>query len=138
MYLEEQDYKAVCTDYEFQQLQADTEREQAEEAALEIIASYTRHRYDIAEEFCRNGAERNAMLVQVAVNITLYLMIHRLPQKMGHDRRECLYQEAIAWLKDVQASKASPNLPTYTAEDGSTDANNPVKWGSMKPSTTTW
>lgn len=138
MYIEKEDYRSVCSDFEFAQLEADDYRETAEEAALETIASYTRHRYDIAEEFSRVGPARNAMLVQVAVNITLYLMIHRMPQKMGHDRRECLYNEAIAWLKDVQASKASPALPVYVAEDGTADANNPVRWGSMEPSEMTW
>ena len=139
MYIEKEDYLSVCDAYEFKQLEADAYREQAEESALETIASYTRHRYDIAEEFCRTGKDRNPMLVQIAVNITLYLMIHRMPQKMGHERRQCLYDDAIAWLKDVQASKASPDLPTYKSEDGQdTDLRNPVKWGSMRPSETTW
>ena len=139
MYIEKDDYKAVCTDYEFGQLEADDYRCPAEASALETIASYTRHRYDIDAEFAKSGSERNAMLVQVAVNIALWLMIHRMPQKMGHDRRECLYQESIAWLKDVQSSKASPSLPTYTSEDGSEeDLRNPVKWGSQEPTSTMW
>ncbi len=53
------------------------------------------------------------MLVQCAVNIALWLMIHRLPQNMGHERRECLYNDAVKWLRDIQAGKASPDLPLY-------------------------
>ena len=83
MYIEKSDYQAVCTEFEFKQLEADDYRAQAEERALETIASYPRHRYDINAEFERTGNDRNALLVQVAVNITLYLMIHRMPQKMG-------------------------------------------------------
>lgn len=52
-------------------------------------------------------------------------MIHRLPQNMGHERRECLYNDSVKWLRDVQNSKASPDLPTYTGTDGETDAHNP-------------
>jgi len=79
------------------------------------------------------------MLVQVAVNITLWLMIHRLPQSMGHERRECLYNDSIKWLKDVQASKASPDLPTYMSEDGTeSDAANPVRYGSAPRSKSDW
>lgn len=83
--------------------------------------------------FAAEGEDRNAMLVQCAVNITLWLMIHRLPQNMGHERRECLYNDSIKWLRDVQSSKASPELPTYVSCDGDTDAHNPVRFGSMPP-----
>ncbi|MBQ9187351.1 MAG: DUF1320 family protein [Prevotella sp.] len=139
MFLTEDDYKSVCDTYEFETLQADTAvRLTAERAAIEQVKGYTRHRYDMEKAFSAEGCDRNPMLVQVTVNIALWLMIHRLPQQMGHERRECLYKESIQWLKDVQASKASPDLPTYVSEDGDTDAANPVKWGSEKPSRCSW
>lgn len=132
MFLTLDDYKSVCSDFEMEQLSALTDdRLIAEGAALEQIASYTRHRYDMQKAFAAEGEERNAMLVQCAVNITLWLMIHRLPQSMGHERRECLYNDSVKWLLNVQNSKASPSLPTYTREDGTTDAHNPVRYGSM-------
>lgn len=134
MFLTLDDYSSVCDDYEFKQI---TEKEdvrlKAEAAAMEEIASYLRSRYDIDRAFAAVGSCRNAMLVQVAVNISLWLMIHRLPQGMGHERRECLYNDSIKWLRDVQASKASPDLPLYISADGNTDARNPVRSGCMKP-----
>ncbi|WP_336617865.1 phage protein Gp36 family protein [Bacteroides acidifaciens] len=134
MFLTLDDYSSVCDDYEFKQI---TEKEdvrlKAEAAAMEEIASYLRSRYDIDRAFAAVGSCRNAMLVQVAVNISLWLMVHRLPQNMGHERRECLYDDAIKWLRDVQASKASPDLPLYISADGNTDARNPVRSGCMKP-----
>lgn len=134
MFLTVEDYRSVCDDYEMEQLSALTDdRLAAEHAALEQIGSYTRHRYDMEKAFAAEGEDRNAMLVQCAVNITLWLMIHRLPQNMGHERRECLYNESIKWLRDVQSSKASPELPTYVSCDGDTDAHNPVRFGSMPP-----
>lgn len=134
MFLTVEDYKSVCDDYEMEQLSALTDdRLKAERAALEQIGSYTRHRYDMERAFAAEGEDRNAMLVQCAVNITLWLMIHRLPQNMGHERRECLYNDSIKWLRDVQSSKASPELPTYVSCDGDTDAHNPVRFGSMPP-----
>lgn len=139
MFLTEEDYKSVCDTYEFETLQADTAvRLTAERAAIEQVKGYTRHRYNMEKAFAAEGCDRNPMLVQVTVNIALWLMIHRLPQQMGHERRECLYKESIQWLKDVQASKASPDLPTYVSDDGDTDAANPVKWGSAKPSKYDW
>lgn len=135
MFLNPDDYRSVCTQFEFDTLNADTEnRLIAEAAAIEQISSYIRHRYDAKKVFEASGSERNPLIVQCAVNISLWLMTHRLPQSMGHERRECLYNDSIAWLKDVQNSKASPDLPTYVSDDGSdADAYNPVKFGSQKP-----
>lgn len=128
------DYATVCTAFELELIQNNkAERIATELVAMETVASYTRHRYDMDRAFNAQGNERNPMLVQAVVNITLWLMIHRMPQNMGHERRECLYNDTIAWLKDVQSSKASPNLPTYVSADGNTDANNPVRYGSMPP-----
>lgn len=134
MFLTVEDYRSVCTEFEMEQLSALTDdRLIAERAAMEQISSYTRHRYDMQRAFDAEGEDRNTMLVQCTVNITLWLMIHRLPQSMGHERRECLYNDSIKWLRDVQSSKASPDLPTYVSGDGNTDANNPVRFGSMPP-----
>ena len=100
MFLTEDDYKAVCDEFEFEQLQANTAlREQAEAAAREQISSYLRDRYDTGAAFAMEGDARNAILVQVAVNISLYLIVHRLPLYVSED-------------------------------GGDTDAHNPVRWGS--------
>lgn len=134
MFLTVEDYKSVCDDFEFEQITHSPEtREAAETAAMEQIASYLRSRYDIERAFAQQGECRNAMLVQCAVNIALWLMVHRLPQSMGHERRECLYNDAVKWLRDVQASKASPDLPLYISSDGSTDTHNPIRSGCMPP-----
>lgn len=133
MFLTLDDYRSVCDSYEYEQISGNSEaRQSAEIAALEQIASYLRSRYDIARAFEAAGDDRNPMLVQCAVNIALWLMVHRLPQNMGHERRECLYNDSVKWLRDVQASKASPDLPIYQSDDGE-DTRNPVRFGSMTP-----
>lgn len=140
MFLTLDDYRSVCDDYEFKQItQNDDIRLTAEAAAMEQIASYLRHRYDIDRAFATSGPCRNSMLVQCAVNIALWLMIHRLPQNMGHERRECLYNDSVKWLRDIQAGKASPDLPVYQSPDGSADdTHNPVRFGSMSPNRYDW
>lgn len=139
MFLTLDDYRTVCDDYEFKQItQNDDIRTTAEAAALEQIASYIRHRFDTDRAFAASGCCRNSMLVQCAVNIALWLMIHRLPQNMGHERRECLYNDSVKWLRDIQAGKASPDLPTYQSENGNTDSRNPIRFGSMKPNRYDW
>ena len=139
MFLTLDDYRAVCDDYEFRVISQNGEvRDGAEAAALEQIASYIRHRFDCDRAFSASGCCRNSMLVQCAVNIALWLMVHRLPQNMGHERRECLYNDSIKWLRDIQAGKASPDLPTYQSDDGNTDTRNPIRFGSMKPNRYDW
>ena len=134
MFLTVEDYRSVCDTYEFEQITEDqTTRMAAEAAALEEISSYLRARYDMDRVFAASGTCRNPMVVQCAVNISLWLMVHRLPQNMGHERRECLYNDSIKWLRDVQASKASPDLPVYVSEEGETDTHNPIRTGCMKP-----
>lgn len=140
MFLTLDDYRGVCDDFELEQIVRDNgTRLTAETAALEQIASYLRHRYDIGRAFAAVGPSRNPMLVQCAVNIALWLMIHRLPQNMGHERRECLYNDSVKWLRDIQAGKASPDLPVYQSPDGSDDdTRNPVRFGSMSANRYDW
>lgn len=134
MFLTVEDYRSVCDTYEFEQITEDqATRMAAEAAALEEISSYLRARYDMDRVFAASGTCRNPMVVQCAVNISLWLMVHRLPQNMGHERRECLYNDSIKWLRDVQASKATPDLPVYVSEGGETDTHNPIRTGCMKP-----
>ena len=81
MFLTLDDYRSVCDDYEFKQITRNDDIRLTEEAAaMEQIASYLRHRYDLDRAFAAAGTCRNSMLVQCAVNIALWLMIHRLPQ----------------------------------------------------------
>ncbi len=136
MFLTIEDYQSVCDSFELEQVTAsEAERLTAERAAMEQICSYTRHRYDMQQAFAAEGERRNAMLVQCMVNITLWLIIHRLPQNMGHERRECLYNDSVKWLRDVQRTFQSVAEPAgrLPGQDGETDAHNPVRYGSMPP-----
>lgn len=139
-FLTPDDYRAVCDAYEFETLEANTPiRHTAEQAAIEQISSYCRHRYDMQRAFSLRGSERNPMLVQAAVNISLWLIVHRLPQSMGHEQRSCLYDDSIKWLRDIQSGRATPDLPTYDSPDGTeTDLRNPCAFGSNPPVNCTW
>ncbi len=138
MFLTIEDYKTVCDDFEFETIEANEDfRVKAEDAAIEQINSYCMARYDMAKEWAKTGDNRNSMLIQCTVNISLWLMIHRLPQSMGHESRECLYNDSIKWLKDVQASKARPTFATYDTEE-EIDTHNPVAYGQQKRVTCTW
>ena len=139
MFLTENDYIVTSADALtiFQQSTPE-KREQAEKMAVEEIAGYLRSRYDTDKVFSAVGKERNDIIVMYACDITLYHLISWLPNKMGREIRKELYDRAIKWLEEVQTGKVTPDLPTFTGEDGEEDIYNPVKWGSEKSNTYIW
>ena len=132
MFLEDRDYKVVCNDDTLDIItQSDEQtRRDAERSAQEEVEGYLRARSDTAKAFAQTGDKRNAMLVRVTVSIALFYLGQSLPQFMGNEQRETMYNNAIAWLKDVQSGKAMPDLPLYESEDGE-DPQNPVRFGSL-------
>ena len=113
MFLTEDDYRVVCDEDELDILtRSEPEtRQKAERVAMEEVASYLRPRYDTEKAFAAEGDQRNAMLVQVTVNIALYYLVHWLPQNLALDGRQELYDNAIAWLTRVSKGGSMPNLP---------------------------
>lgn len=135
-FLKDEDYKIVVSDKELDVIiQSDADnRRRAEEAAQKEISSYLRNRYDMGKAFAARDEERDAYLVLITVNVSLYYMVHWLPHHMASEARHELYQEARAWLKDVAGGKASADLPGYTDEDGNPAGDgSPVRYGTMKP-----
>lgn len=139
MFLTENDYIVASADALtiFSQ-STPKKREKAEKMAIEEIAGYLRSRYDTGLIFSAVGDNRNDVIVMHACDITLYHLVSWLPGKMGREIRKERYERAVKWLKEVQAGKVTPNLPTCTGEDGEEDINNPVKWGSGKSNTYIW
>ncbi len=124
------DFKAVCDDASLAVIhQTDNDNlARAEKYAIEEVSSYLRSRYDIAAAFLKQGDERNAQLVMITCDIALYHLIAWLPKRIGFEIRETRYNSALAWLKAVQAGKASPDIPVRSDETGA-DAGTPVTFG---------
>ena len=112
MYIDEKDYRTAIDEREQAIISRyPDEWQRAEAVACEIAAGYLRTRYNVDEAYAKLGEERNPRLVQAIIHIALYQMVHRLPQNMGYERWKDRYEEAIAWLENVQAGKTSPALP---------------------------
>lgn len=133
-----EDYRVVLRPDEMGVISQDpAEWHTAEDSAMALVGDYLRHRYDVTAAYARRGDSRNASLVQYVVYITVWRMVHRLPDRMGYDRRRELYEEAMQWLADVAVGKATPDLPTYSPPT-SGDAGSPIRGGSMPPSKYDW
>lgn len=139
MFLTKDDY-IVASSEALNILQQSTEarREVAEKMACEEISGYLRSRYDVAKIFSAKAEQRNNVIVMYACDVTLYHLVSWLPNKMGREVRKERYEHAIKWLNDVQAGRISPDLPTFTGNNGEEDALNPIKWGSTNKQDYNW
>lgn len=131
MFLNKEDYSVVCEESELDILTQsnDATRQKAEQTAIEEVASYLRGRYDTKKAFAAIAENRNAMLVQITVNIAMYYMAFWLPGSMGMDGKQELYEAAINWLKMAASGKATPDLPAYQNESGE-DTVSSIRFGS--------
>ena len=90
----------------------------AEQRALSRIASALRGRYDIQKAFACEGERRDAELVGCAV--------------------EKRYKDAIEYLKEIQAGRVIPDIPTVMGPDGEEDFHNPIRYGSAARNEYIW
>ena len=137
MYITDQDYRTAIDERQQAIISRYPEEwVQAEEVAAEIAAGYLRSRYDVKAAYAKVGGERNPRLVLSIVHIALYQMVHRLPQGMGYERWKDRYDEAIAWLEDIQAGKTNPDLPLLTDQtSGKPLPSGALRFGSIDKST---
>lgn len=109
-----------------------TTLELAERTAEDEVASYLRGRFDMEAAYSLTGRARNAQLVMILVDVTLWHLMPRVAFRMVPEIRETRYKAAIAWLTKAQDGKSNPDLPKYTAtSSGSTQRNNLFRYGSQ-------
>ena len=125
------DFKTVCDPQTLTVINQDdtANLDRAECYAIEEVSSYLRTRYDVAATFSMSGQQRNGYLVMIVADVALYHLVAWLPKRIGFDIRETRYNQAIAWLKDVQAGRATPDLPTPTDPTTGQETSQPVRFG---------
>lgn len=135
-FLSTDDFKAVCDSQTLNVInQADPDNlDRAECYAIEEVSSYLRTRYDVAATFSMSGQQRNGYLVMIVADVALYHLVAWLPKRIGFEIRETRYNQAIAWLKDVQSGKATPDLPTPTDPNTGQETSQPVRYGGWSKS----
>jgi phage gp36-like protein len=140
MFLTIEDYKAVVDNKTLEVInQSDPANlARAEGYAIDEISGYLRaarsnrtgiRPYDVVAAFAKTGAARNRQLVMYTVDVALYHLVAWLPQRIGFEIREIRYNQAVEWLKSVQAGKVLLDLELI-AEDDPDDAGNSIRWGS--------
>lgn len=139
MFINDEDYSVVIGEQALKVISqvSDDNRANAEDEAIEEIASYLRPKYDTRALFSAEGNERNRLIVMYACDIALYHMSASLPQKMGTEIRKERYERAIKWLEGVQAGKIVPDLPVATDEEGN-PVGFPMVYGCQKKLRHNW
>jgi hypothetical protein len=94
--------------------------ELAERSAEAEVASYLRGRFDMEAAFALAGSARNAQLVMIMVDVTLWHLLPRVTFRMVSEIRETRYKAALKWLELAQNAKSNPDLPRYPTGSGST------------------
>jgi len=90
--------------------------EQAIRESEAEVASYLSARYDIAAELARTGDARNYKVFQLVRDIAIYkCYVISNPAGIPEVRRQT-YEDALAFLRDVQSEKAA--LPGLTRLNG--------------------
>lgn len=88
-------------------------------AAVEEMAGYLNARYDTAAIFGATGTGRNASLVARCKHIVLYYVHSKGNPRNIPDIRVKLYDDTIAWLKEVRDGLVvPPGLPILAKDDG--------------------
>lgn len=139
MFITEKDYIQVGADaLKIMQQSSEENRKSAEQRAMSRIAASLRGRYDVEATFAREGNDRDAELVGCATDIALYHMVCTLPKSMGLEVREKRYNAALDYLKEIQAGRITPDIPTITGPAGEEDYHNPVRYGSAPKNDYIW
>ena len=99
-------------------------------AAMGEAYSYLSN-YDRVLIFDSIGDLRNPILLLYVKDIAVWHFINLANPNVDMELRERRYKYATAWLKDVQATRATPDLPVPLPSDENPQ-NGSFKWGSSK------
>lgn len=94
-----------------------------EDRAVAEMRCYLDKYYDCDAIFSATGSDRNALILMMAIDISVYhIFCQHNPYKMSEIRKE-RYNRAVEWLKAVAAAKitidGAPRLPEETLQANS-------------------
>lgn len=140
MYVEIEDFSSLIDTKSFQVSMQDKEENlnASITQAIEEASGYLRSRHDVELVFATTGIARNAKLVQVVADITLFNLISWLPAKLASEIRVIRYESAIKWLKDVQKGVITLDLPPAGTSTGDQEDHQAIQFGSMQKNTNDW
>lgn len=125
------DYLQKITSDRLQQIiEAETDRlDEAEATAIAVVKDALHQWYDTDDIFGTSGSNRPAQVVRWCVNLALFYLYERVPDKLVPERVVSNYQQTIETLQDIEDGKKAVDLPKKTDDDG--ENVNKFRWGSQ-------
>ena len=109
--------------------------EQAINDAMAMVRSFLCVRYDIDAEYAKSGNARDSRTVKLVRDIAIYYCYEASSPVNMPETRQKAYDDAIAFLKSVQAEKAA--MPGLARLDGAKGSNY-VKYGGNRKRRNEW
>lgn len=120
MFLTTDDYATVIEpeDLDIYTNSSEVTRQRSEASAIEDISSYLRPRYDVAAAFAAVGDARNPKLVELVIDLSIWNVLAAHSYRAVSEIRGKRRDDAVAYLKLVQAGRLTLSLPRPTDTDG--------------------
>lgn len=92
----------------------DTIIEYGIDSAIAELRGYLAKSYNVSLIFSQTGASRHALLLNFAIDITIYIIISTAMPGQDLEDRRARYKRAVDWLKAVQKGEIATDLPEIT------------------------
>lgn len=100
-------------------IEADTDLlDDAESTAIAVVSDALYPYYNIATILATTGADRPKQVVRWVLNLTIYYLYERIPDKLVPERVVKNYDETLNMLTRISDGQESVNLPRLTTEEG--------------------
>lgn len=103
--------------------------DEAELTAIAVVKDALFQWYDTDTIFATTGSNRPRQVVRWCVNLALFYLYERVPDKLVPERVVQNYERTLATLQDIEDGKKAVDLPKETDDDG--ENVNKFRWGSQ-------
>lgn len=132
-FIEREDYLIYIRDARLKQMIDETPSilDDAEDTAIAIVNDALYSRYDMNTIWAKTGDERPKQVVRWVLNLAIYFLHERLPDRLVPDRVIKMYDETQLHLRDMEDGKKSTSLQLI--EDSVNESGHiktKFRWGS--------
>lgn len=134
-FITEDDYKVHIKDVRLQQMVEENTQimDDAEDTAIAIVSDALYSRYDVEGIFALTGDDRPKQVVRWVLNLTLYFLHERLPERLIPDRVLKNYDDTKLTLTSIEDGKKSTRLPLLPDGSGiEGEVQTKFRWGSRE------
>lgn len=124
------DYGYKITDDRLNQIiESETDYlDQAETTAVQVVRDHLYQKYDVDTIFGTSGGNRAPQVLRWCVNLALYYLHERIPDRLVPERVTLNYERTLEELLDISDGKRAAELPHN--EDADEHPTTKFRWGS--------